>query len=572
MSVPQESDSFEFADYLGVLRRRWWIVVALACVGVLAGAAYLKVTPKAYIATTTVNVTATGGSQGQNSAVAGGRTTGTINLDTEAQIVQSTTVAAIAVHTLHSSLSPSVLLAKVTVTVPANSSVLQISCTARYAPQAAACANAFGSAYLQNRSASAAGAVNAQLNVVRAQQSTLQKQASQLSTELSTLPTNSAQHGSAQSQLQTVNGELQTLAGQAVSLSAQAASSSGGSIITAATPPTKPSSPKPLLVLPSGLIAGLLIGLIAAFVLDRSGKQVNSVRALDRFGLPALLSLSKKDLGAEPMLSARSAAGIQFTELARVTAATLGGHSHLLLVDGVSAGSGCEMVAANLAAALARTRSGVLLVCPGDESTPEFLGPTEARWLDSATVAELAAGTASLDEVTVQPAGFAGLRVLILGSDLNDLHYEHVKQLALQLRSSAEYVVVEAPASAAGAASFQLAEFCDAALITVEVSRTKLPEIEDSLRLLDRLGIRILGIAAVPRLRLPAGRTQSRDVARHQPGADSHRPEAAVADDAAVAGPADEPAAGSTAIRDEDATLVFSPEVLADVESRVRKI
>jgi len=526
MSVPQESDSFEFADYLGVLRRRWWIVVALACVGVLLGAAYLKVTPKVYIATTTVNVTATGGSQGQNSAVAGGRTSGTINLDTEAQIVQSTTVATIAAKTLHSSLAPSALLADVSVTVPANSSVLQIGCTARHAPLAAACANAFGAAYLQNRSATAAGAIDAQLNTVREQQSTLQNQASQLSTELSTLPTNSAQHGSAQSQLQTANSELQNLAGQAVSLSSQAASSSGGSIITAAMPPTKPSSPKTSLVLPSGLIAGLLLGLIAAFVIDRGAKRVTSVRTIERFGLPALLSLSQKDLGADPMVSARSAAGLQFTELARVTAAALDGNSHLLLVDGVSGGSGCALVAANLAAALARTRSGVILVCQGDERTPESLGLAGARWLDSAAVAKLAAGTASLDSIIVQPAGFAGLSVLILGSDLGDLQHDHVKQLTMQLRGRAEYVVVEA---AAGTASFQLAEFCDAALLTVEVSRTKRPELEDSIRLLDRLGIRILGIAAVPRLRPPTGRSQGRDVLRFQPDAESRRPNAAAA-------------------------------------------
>ena len=41
MATSGGTDSFELGDYLGMLRRRWLIVVALTCVGiVLAGADY----------------------------------------------------------------------------------------------------------------------------------------------------------------------------------------------------------------------------------------------------------------------------------------------------------------------------------------------------------------------------------------------------------------------------------------------------------------------------------------------------------------------------------------------------
>ena len=134
MGMPQEAESFEFAGYLGVLRRRWWVVLVLACVGVVAAGAYIAVSPKGYTATSTVNVTATGISQNQGGgAVAGGRTSSAVNLDTEVQIVQSSSVAAIAAHDLRSSLTPAALVKNITVVVPANSSVLQISCTARSA-------------------------------------------------------------------------------------------------------------------------------------------------------------------------------------------------------------------------------------------------------------------------------------------------------------------------------------------------------------------------------------------------------------------------------------------------------
>jgi uncharacterized protein involved in exopolysaccharide biosynthesis len=133
MAVSQEADSLEFAGYLGVLRRRWWVVLVLACVGILAAGAYIAKAPKAYTATATVNVTPTGVSQTQGGAVAGGRTSGVVNLDTEAQIVKSSSVAAIAARALHTPLTPTALLQNVSVAVPANSSVLQVSCVAKSA-------------------------------------------------------------------------------------------------------------------------------------------------------------------------------------------------------------------------------------------------------------------------------------------------------------------------------------------------------------------------------------------------------------------------------------------------------
>ena len=51
MGVSQEADSLEFAGYLAVLRRRWWIILVLACVGILAAGAYIAVSPKGYTAT-----------------------------------------------------------------------------------------------------------------------------------------------------------------------------------------------------------------------------------------------------------------------------------------------------------------------------------------------------------------------------------------------------------------------------------------------------------------------------------------------------------------------------------------
>jgi capsular polysaccharide biosynthesis protein len=500
MSAYRDPDSFEFTDYFGVLRRRWWVVLVLAAAGLLAAGAYLVLTPKAYTATAMVNVTATGNAPGQNGAVVGGRTSGAINLDTEAQIVQSSTVAGIAVHSLHSPLAPAALVKHVSVSVPANSSVLQISCRAASADQAAACANAFAAAYLQNRNATAAAATKAALGTVQDQLTTLQKRMAQLTFQISQLPVNSTQRASDQAQLQTASSQLRALASQSAALTAQDASPTGGSIISKATPPAKPSSPKKLLALPSGLLAGLILGLIAAFAWDRRDTRVKDARDIQRSGVPVLLSLSREDLDGAALVSARSEAGLEFTGLARYVATALE-DGNQLVVAGTAAGASTSVVAGNLAAALARTNDAVILVCPGREGTPELLGMPGSPWLGAPDVAKLASGAMSLDQAAQRLPGLPGLRVVILGAGLSDLPHEQARELTTQLRASADYVVVEAPRPRAGMDTFAVAEFSDAALLAVEVSRSRHPEVQDCISRLSRLAVTVIGAVAVLRLR-----------------------------------------------------------------------
>jgi len=505
MGVSQGSDSFELADYLGVLRRRWWIVLALTCVGVLAAGAYVKLSPKTYKATATVNVTATGMTQNQGGAVAGGRTNNAINLDTEAQIVQSGTVAGIAASMLHSSLPPKALLANVSVAVPANSAVLQISCQAPSGRQAAACANAFAAAYLRNRSVSAAHTINIQSRVLGRQLTTLEKEVAQLTGHRDSLPAGSEARASAAAQLQTTRNQLRSLANQAAMLTAQAAASSGGRIITKATPPASPSSPKKLLAFPSGLLAGVLMGLIGAFALDRLDRRIHSGRDVERFlGIPALLSLSGKDLGGAPVPS-RSAAGREFAELAWTAAAALGEENQTLVVAGTSPGSSTSVVAVDLAVTLARTHSAVALVCTGPDGTvtPELLGLEKPRWLDEQRVAKASMGSA-LDRATVRWAGCRQLCVLTLAADLRNLQQDVTRRLTVQLRVKADYVVIEAQPRGGGADGFALAAFADAAIVVVEASRTSRSQAMDCIRRLGRLNIPVLGAAVLSPLRAPS--------------------------------------------------------------------
>ncbi|MEO8330649.1 MAG: Wzz/FepE/Etk N-terminal domain-containing protein, partial [Candidatus Nanopelagicales bacterium] len=140
----------EFAD---AMRRRWWMLVLGAVIGVALGSTYLLFAPKTYISTASVLVNPVGGTV--DNVVDGARTVSDINLDTEAQLVRSQAVSSIAKYKLETREIVGQLVQHVTVSVPPNTNVLRISFAGSTPEGARAGAAAYASAYLQNREAMA---------------------------------------------------------------------------------------------------------------------------------------------------------------------------------------------------------------------------------------------------------------------------------------------------------------------------------------------------------------------------------------------------------------------------------
>src|SRR6266700_3937750 len=441
MNPVQRPDSFEAADYVGVLRRRWWIALALTCVGLVAASGYVTVAPKVYSATASVSVVPTAADQ--SNAVAGSRTAGaTVNLDTQAQVVTSTGVATLAGKMMTSPLTPWQLAKQVSVTVPPNSSILDITCKASTPAGSATCANDFAKAYLQDRQQSAVTFVNQQLKTLQQQVSTLNTSIAALSTKIGSEPTNSPQRANNVAQLGSDKSKLSKLTQDYATTNGELADTNGGAVITIAAAPGKPSSPKKLLIVPSGLVAGLLIGLILALLVDRRDKRIHNALHAERvLDLPVLLNLPSGSFGREVAIaSPRSKTGQAFTDLAHGVAAALGEGNHVVFVAGATQG----------------------------------------------------------------PAGMPGLWVITPGADpsLAFYHLQHdtARALTSQLRRDARYVIIEAQSADDGADTFALGEFADAALVTIEVVRSTKTEATECVRRLRQLRTPVLGAAILPAL------------------------------------------------------------------------
>ena len=187
MSSQSGGSTLQLGDYLRLAKRRWWAIALGLLVGLSAGYAFTATRGQQYTATASVLVSPVG----TDSEVANGRTTGPVNLDTEAQLVRSSVVETKAQALLRTSLSPQDLGEAVKVTVPANTSVLNIAFTADNPEGAQQGAHAFAEAYLAARGDTAKADITARVKALQATVATLSTQQKQLAGQVAALPADS---------------------------------------------------------------------------------------------------------------------------------------------------------------------------------------------------------------------------------------------------------------------------------------------------------------------------------------------------------------------------------------------
>ncbi|MFG2085661.1 MULTISPECIES: Wzz/FepE/Etk N-terminal domain-containing protein [unclassified Spirillospora] len=484
----------EFVDYTGLIRRRWGIIVCCASLIFAGVAAYTFTVAKTYTAEAQVLVAPTGF---DDSAPAASKSKTDVNLDTEAQVAKSLEVAKEAKRLLKYDDTENHLLSHVTVSVPPNSGVLTIAYTDDNPRGAANGANLFAQAYLNQRTASAQANLTDQINIISKKIEDLSNKNKIL---LDRIPQYSgANRTYARSQQQVISRQITALTGRVNSLSTTTINP--GRIISNASTPTQPSGPNVPLFLTGGLMAGLLAGFGVAATRDRLDTRLRRAADVERMlDMPVLLELHPAGKGDRlGLLPARSRNGQEVHELSHQLNAVLGHGNHVILVTSATDGPGAGLSAANLAAALARTQSRVVLVC-ADLHSRESARLTEAP--ASPGLAEVLLGARPLREAMVRSPVQKRLWVVPPGID-TDLAYEQLQTRQMvhivdQLRSNTDYVVIDAPSTSASADAQAIAEAADTALVVVEVPQVRRKDVEESVRALDRMSVTVLGMLVVP--------------------------------------------------------------------------
>jgi capsular polysaccharide biosynthesis protein len=487
--------AYDLGHYLRPLQRqRKWLVIAVVG-GLLLGLVYTVISKPTYTAAARVNVAPPPVSLQQATAnQTAGRTTGTINMDTEAQILKSLPVATLAQQALKTSTGPNALLKRITVSVPANTTVLRIACAARSAGVARDCANAFANAYLANRKASETSGINKQItasnSVIAAAQVkeafwaakgvSAAKGTPAKITDFNRVSNAETTITNADTQLSTLNGELPAIAGNVVSIAGLGVSSQTSRGI----PPI------------TGLILGLLIGLAIAYGRERFDRNVRHRDDLVSAGVELIAEIEAA--GGGPATRTR------FDQrIASIVAGSFDADGGIVYVACVSPGQADAGVAEHLASTLASVGHHVELVRPfavQAVETTDFqsadLPPIDDEAALDAAAAALLGWPASEDDlaastelVMAKPAD-----VVIAPTETAMDSIPMTIRIQLEMaRHRAHFVVVDGDPAVTDAQAYVLAGLSDATLLVVDPQTTTRRDLAEVVDQLSVTGTELLG-------------------------------------------------------------------------------
>ena len=333
------------------MRRQWWLIVGGLILGMAAGVATFVLLPKAYESTTAVLVSplATPGTAGSNSS---------LNMDTELQLVRSATVGERAATALGRPDAGGAVLARLSLFVPPNSTVIEITYEGTTGESAQAGAEAVADAYLGAREDAALAVVDQQIAALNLQRDRLAERATELRTQLE-----DASEGSTVEQrlLIDLDSTLRRIADLDAQVAALETSSvTPGLVITEAPEPRRPSSPDPVLLVASTAMLGLLAGLAAGGARHlRASQRIGGVEQVQRLdGVEHVFDLR----GAEGPTSAGFPVGPGFERALSWRERAVGSSCGGIVVTSTRVNSDQGAVAAGLADAAARRQGSAVVV------------------------------------------------------------------------------------------------------------------------------------------------------------------------------------------------------------------
>jgi capsular exopolysaccharide synthesis family protein len=511
---PGSTGSVEFRDYLTVFKRHFVLIVAVALLGAAAAAAYSFRRTPVYESTASVLVRAIT----TNSFDPSQRVDQQLNMANQRQLVVSEPVAAVAAKQLGTTAPPEQLVKHVTAEVPANSQIVRVHYRDTVPASAQRGADAFAKAYLAFREADARQAAATSQKTLQRDVDRLLKQIDRAQKTVEDPNATPEAIRGANARIQYLNNRVQPLQSQLTGFASL--DFNPGTVISAAVLPTQPASPKHKLDVGIGLLVGLFIGVVLAFVRDRTDDRLRGredlAERLDRPVLATIPPLSrwmrrrfiwrrrpKTSLVTldQPNSPAAESYRTLRTRMARL-ASQLDINSVMVVSAGV--GEGKSTTAANLAVVLAETGKDVLLVS-ADLRRPrvhQFFGLPNKSGLSDL----LADGTAPNRRAAgVNPRQMASelwsvgpnLWVILSGplpphpSALMDS--DAMRQFLKEQRDLFDFIVLDCPPALVVADAMALAPLADAVLVVADAKESDRETVSRLKEELEQVGGRIVG-------------------------------------------------------------------------------
>jgi capsular exopolysaccharide synthesis family protein len=514
---PAPSGSVELRDYLAVFRRQLVLIIAITLLGAAAAAAYTFRRTPVYESTASVLVRAIT----TNAFDPGQRVDQQLNMFNQRQLAMSEPVAALAAKTLKTTATPAQLLEHVKVDVPANSQILRVRYQDTVPLTAQRGADAFAKAYLASREADARAQATTSQKSLRADITRFQKQAAAAEKVIGDPDADSATREAARVKLASANNRLDELLGRLSGF--ESLDFTPGNMIAAANLPSTPASPNNRLDVGIGLLVGLFLGVVLAFVRDRTDDRLRGredlAERLDRPVLATTPPLSKRIRQEgrlrwkrrhrnslvtleQPNSPAAESYRTLRTRMARL-AAQLDINSVMVVSAGV--GEGKSTTAANLAVVLAETGKDVLLVS-ADLRRPrvhQFFGLSNKTGLSNLLTdgtppgkrkGPVAEGRQMASELwLVAP----NLWVILSGplpphpSALMDS--DAMRQFLKEQRDLFDFIILDCPPALVVADAMALAPLADAILVVADAKESDREQVSRLREEIEQVGGKIVG-------------------------------------------------------------------------------
>jgi capsular exopolysaccharide synthesis family protein len=469
--------------YVETIRERLWLIVTAVVVTTGIALLYVATATKTYSAEADVLVTPISGT---DPALTGlglipQSSDPTRDVETASRLITNINVATQVQKVLHSDRSPNSLLGSVTALPVATSNIVAMTAKDSSPEGARRLANAFVKQAVAYRT------------------SQLHSQIDQL---LPQLQAQVRQSGGAGTDTGTSLGaqvaELQQL---------RASPDPTIRVQNLASLPTSPSSPKPVLSVVGGIIAGLILGVAAAFAAQVLDPRLRREAQLRRsYRLPILGRIPKESGANESPLAPRqlsSATGEAYRALRATLAGPRRGRSgegKVILVTGSSPSEGKTTTAVNLATSLALAGNRVILI-ESDLRRPVLSQVLGVRPEHGGVVSVLIENTTLAESLIPSTTYGPNLRLLLSdyeGGWIAELFSIPTAERMLQdARRMADYVIVDSAPLNEVVDALPLALQSDEVLIVVRLNITRLDKLSQLAELMAENGVPPVGFAVI---------------------------------------------------------------------------
>jgi capsular exopolysaccharide synthesis family protein len=464
MTDPYEAPEPTLGSYLAVLRRRKWWVIAVVVLGLVASLGYSLTQPKAYSASAQLLF------QPDNAVITANGSPEQItptDVLTELQLVTSAPVKVAVARKLGN--VPNVSAAEVGTT-----NIISVTATAANPARAALIANAYATAFVTYQR-------SVTISNLAAAETQLSRQIASIAAQVKSLQSNPASAADVSALL---NQEA-ALKEQLAQLQVNGAVSTGGiELVTPATAPSSPSSPKPSRDAILGFVLGLLLGIGLAFVVEHLDDAIHLKEEVERLThgarvlalVPMVSSWKNKDQAfAVTATEPNSVAGEAYRSLrTSLQFATLESHARVILVTSPGETEGKSATVVNLGVVLATAGERVAIVSC-DLRRPrlgQFFGLDEQVGLTSVLL-----GRCPLQEALQPVPGIDGLTILPTGERPSDptgvLGSQQLAWVLSQLSSMFDRVLVDSPPLLPVTDAVILSQVVDTTLLVVAAGQTR---------------------------------------------------------------------------------------------------